>query len=508
MLWCGARRACRGVAPPPARGASARGWPRGGAPPPAAQPGGVTALDALYYDTEDRRLAADGLTLRRRTGGPDPGWHLKLPVRPDVRDEIRAPLSDAVPPELAALVRSRVRGAALVPVMRLRTRREVTLLTDAAGTPLAELAYDEVRAERPDGTRASWCEVEAELSPGAAPELLDALDSWLRAGGLTPGAYPSKLARALAVTGAERATRRGSGAPAPTAGDTVLAYLREQARAIVALDPAVRRELPDTVHRMRVATRRLRGALRSYRRLLDRTATDPVVAELAWLAGELGIDRDREVLTARIGDGLAALPRELRVGPVRTRVRTWSRPHHGAARHLATVLDGHRYLTLLDTLDRLLADPPLRRTAARAPEKELLRALRKDFRRLSGRMRRARDAPPGPERDQALHEARKAAKRLRYGAEAARPALGRAAARCVRRATALQEVLGDHHDSVVTRAVLRDLADQAYAAGENAFTYGLLYGRQEALATACEERLPRLWKKAEKQAPPGARTSG
>ncbi|TSB30477.1 CYTH domain-containing protein [Streptomyces benahoarensis] len=99
----------------------------------AAQPGGVTALDALYYDTEDRRLAADGLTLRRRTGGPDPGWHLKLPVRPDVRDEIRAPLADAVPPELAALVRSRVRGAALVPVMRLRTRREVTLLTDVTG---------------------------------------------------------------------------------------------------------------------------------------------------------------------------------------------------------------------------------------------------------------------------------------------------------------------------------------------------------------------------------------
>ncbi|TSB17560.1 CHAD domain-containing protein [Streptomyces benahoarensis] len=305
-----------------------------------------------------------------------------------------------------------------------------------------------------------------------------------------------------------RAARRGSGAPVPTAGDTVLAYLREQVRAIVALDPAVRRELPDAVHRMRVATRRLRGALRSYRRLLDRTATDPAVAELAWLAGELGIDRDREVLTARIADGLAALPRELCVGPVPTRVRTWSRPRRGAARHLTTVLDGHRYLTLLDTLDRLLADPPLCPAAARAPEKELLRALRKDFRRLSGRMRRALDASPGPERDQALHEARKAAKRLRYGAEAARPALGRTAARCVRRATALQEVLGDHHDSVVTRAALRDLADRAYAAGENAFTYGLLYGRQEALATACEERLPRLWKKAEKQAPPGAKVSG
>ncbi|MFF9481058.1 CHAD domain-containing protein [Streptomyces sp. NPDC014733] len=513
----------------------------------AAQPGGVTALDARYYDTGDHRLAADGLTLRRRTGGPDPGWHLKLPVGPDVRDEIRAPLADTVPPELAALVRSRVRGAALVPVMRLRTRREVTVLTDTAGTPLAELAYDEVRAERPDGAHASWHEVEAELAPGAAPELLDALDTWLRAAGLTPGAYPSKLARALVVTGSGEAHRDGpeacreegpgrreaprtpreasrkdpagrrkkparkggsgrpgSGAPAATAGDTVLAYLGDQLRAIVALDPAVRRELPDAVHRMRVATRRARGALRSYRRLLDRSVTDPVVAELSWLAGELGVDRDREVLTARIGDGVAALPRELCAGPVRARVRTWARPRPGAARRLTAVLDSHRYLTLLDTLERLLADPPLRPAAARAPGEELPRALRKDFRRLSGRMRRALETPPGPERDRALHEARKAAKRFRYGAEAARPALGRTAARCVRRATALQDVLGEHHDTVVTRETLRDLADRAHAAGESAFTHGLLHGRQEALAAACEERLPRLWKKARKKAPPGA----
>lgn len=52
---------------------------------------GTVRLDAVYYDTPDRRLAAAGLTLRRRTGGHDAGWHLKLPVAPGVRDEIRAP---------------------------------------------------------------------------------------------------------------------------------------------------------------------------------------------------------------------------------------------------------------------------------------------------------------------------------------------------------------------------------------------------------------------------------
>src|SRR6478735_11721915 len=74
---------------------------------------GVTHLDATYHDTADQRLTAASVTLRRRTGGSDAGWHLKLPVAPGVRDEIRAPLSDTLPDELAALVRSRVRDVEL-----------------------------------------------------------------------------------------------------------------------------------------------------------------------------------------------------------------------------------------------------------------------------------------------------------------------------------------------------------------------------------------------------------
>ncbi|MYW11522.1 CHAD domain-containing protein, partial [Streptomyces sp. SID2563] len=94
-----------------------------------------------------------------------------------------------------------------------------------------------------------------------------------------------------------------------TAGDHVLRYVRHQAEAIVALDPAVRRGLPDSVHRMRVATRRLRSALRTYRRVLDREATRPLGTELKWLAGELGVDRDQEVLDARLRARLGELPR-------------------------------------------------------------------------------------------------------------------------------------------------------------------------------------------------------
>ena len=103
---------------------------------------GVAHLDATYYDTGDERLAASSVTLRRRTGGSDAGWHLKFPIAPDVRDEIQAPLSDTLPDDLAALVRSRVRDSELLPVVRLRSARAVRHLLDADGRLLAEVSVD------------------------------------------------------------------------------------------------------------------------------------------------------------------------------------------------------------------------------------------------------------------------------------------------------------------------------------------------------------------------------
>ncbi|WP_335936346.1 CYTH and CHAD domain-containing protein [Streptomyces sp. PTD5-9] len=466
---------------------------------------GVTALDAVYYDTEDLRLAAGSVTLRRRTGGDDAGWHLKFPVASGIRDELREPLSDTPPPALAGLLRSRVRDGTLVPVVRLRTSRDVHRLTGAGGAPLAEVCVDAVRAERLAGGTgtADWTEIEVELADDADPALLDAVGRRLRKAGVRPSAAPSKAARALAETAPEDGRGTGPGpegrkAAAPvSAGDHVLAYLRAQAEAIVALDPAVRRGLPDSVHRMRVATRRLRSALRTYRRVLDRDVTDPIGTELRWLAAELGIDRDQEVLDARLRARLDALPRTLVLGPARARLRIWSTTRRGGSRRrTAAVLDGERYLALLNRLDALLADPPLRPAAARAPRRVLSRAVLKEYGRLAARTGRALELPPGDDRDRALHDARKAAKRARYAAEAAGPALGRPAERFAARMKALQTLLGDHQDAVVARGALRALAVQAYAAGEQTFTWGLLHGREEAAAAEAERRLPQVWRRA------------
>ncbi|MET8740131.1 CYTH and CHAD domain-containing protein [Streptomyces sp. NPDC004728] len=468
---------------------------------------GVTELDAVYYDTEDLRLAADSLTLRRRTGGSDAGWHLKFPVASGIRDELREPLSDTLPRSFAGLLRSRVRDRGLVPVVRLVSARDVHHLLDAEGALLAEVSVDRVRAERltAGAGTAAWTEIEAELADDGDPAFLDAVERRLRKAGIRPSASPSKLSRALAETAPkQRKSPAGRGrSPAgrtrqkPTAGDHVLAYIRHQTEAIVALDPAVRRDLPDSVHQMRVATRRLRSALRTYRKILDRDATDPVGAELKWLAAELGIDRDQEVLDARLRARLAELPRTLVLGPVRGRLRIWSAATRGGSRRrTVAVLDGKRYLALLASLDALLAAPPLLPAAARVPGRELPRAVLKEYGRLADRTGRALELAPGHDRDLAVHEARKAAKRVRYAAEAARPALGKPAGRFAGRMKTVQSLLGDHQDSVVARETLRTLAVQAHAAGEPAFTWGLLYGREEAIAAARERELPEVWRRA------------
>ncbi|MGW2687886.1 CYTH and CHAD domain-containing protein [Streptomyces sp. NPDC001414] len=460
---------------------------------------GTAELDATYHDTSDLRLASAGVTLRHRTGGTDAGWHLKLPVAPGVRDEIHAPLSDALPAELAGLTRSRVREGRLVPVIRLRTTRDIRHLVDADGALLAEVSVDHVRAERLFGGtgKAQWTEIEVELADGGDPAFLDQVEKRLGKAGVRPSKSASKLGRALTATkgGKPHPPTSGPGTPV-TAGDHVLAYVRAQRDAIVALDPAVRLDTEEGVHDMRVATRRLRSTFRTFGKVLDRRVTDPVADELKWLAGELGVGRDQEVLAERLIAALDEVPGPLVSGPVHDRLHAWAEAGaRGSRGRLLGVLDSRRHLALLDTLDALLADPPLRRAAAGDPEKVLAKAVRRDFAKVTGLIETAMDQPPGHERDLGLHEARKKAKRTRYAAEAARPALGRPAKALVASMKSLQSLLGEHQDSVMARRSLRELSAVAHAAGESAFTYGLLYGREERRAAEVEARTPRAWRR-------------
>ncbi|MGW3668629.1 CYTH and CHAD domain-containing protein [Streptomyces sp. NPDC005141] len=462
---------------------------------------GTQELDAIYYDSDDLRLTRTHASLLRRTGGTDAGWHLKLPLPGDSREEIQAPVkSEDVPEELRDLVLSRTRGAALRPVIRIRSSRSLHHLLDVEGDVLAELSMDEMSAEALlDGGGAAWSEVEVEIVEGGDPALLDGVERVLRQHGLDRAQSPSKVVHALTEARLLLEDAPGTRADAVpgSAGAYVLAYMDRLVSALTDLDPAIRRDAPDSVHQMRTTARRLRGCLRSYRSVLDRKATDPIRRDLKWLANELGVERDHEVLRERLTSGVRELPGELVLGPVEARLKAWDvEQRTEARRRTLDALTSPRYLNLLEQLKSLTETPPLDAAkAAGKPGKVLGKALRKEYRRLAGRMEPALDMVPGPERDSAIHNARKAAKRLRYAAEAARPALGKPARRLGKRAKTVQRVSGAQHDSVVTRDALRRLAVLAHAAGEPGFTWGVLHGHEGAAANARERQLPRAWAK-------------
>ncbi|TDT42279.1 CHAD domain-containing protein [Streptomyces sp. BK208] len=484
---------------PPSDGVAGLPDLTGAGPVASVTGGGPEELDAVYHDTEDLRLAASSVTLRRRTGGRDAGWHLKLPSAGDTREEVSAPLSDEVPESLRELALSRTRGAPLRPVVRIRSTRTVRQLRDAEGGVLAELSLDEVRAEATagGGGRAAWAELEVELTDGVHAGLLDVVEKKLRKKGIVRADSPSKLARALRETGRSVERSRPDRVVAGSPGAYVLGYLDEQVGKLVSLDPAVRRDAPDAVHQMRVTCRRLRSCLRSYRSVLDRRATDPLRDELRWLAGELGVARDQEVLSERIGAALGELPGELVLGPVAARLRVWDVARGGEVRsRTREALATARYLRLLDALDALVRQPPLRAKAAGKPARVMAKAVLKEYGRLAGRMEEALAQPAGRSRETGLHEARKAAKKLRYAAEVARPALGKPVARLGKRAKAVQKLLGEHQDAVVAQDTLRELAVAAHGAGESAFTWGVLHGRERAGADARQREVPEVWRAA------------
>lgn len=458
-------------------------------------------LRAEYFDTEDLRLIRAGITLRRRTGGNDAGWHLKLPAGPRTRTEIRLPAGRAtgqVPAELAGLVRARTHGMALVPVATVTTRRRVITLIGAAGQPLAEVADDFVCGRRTGdrGAAERWREVEVELISGDG-RLLAAAGRRLRDAGLVPATRSAKLQRVLGdlpAAGSLRPARLRRSSPASV---VVAAYLRTHADALLALDPMVRRDEPDSVHQMRVATRRLRSTLRTFGQVVSREKTGDLADELRWLGQVLGAARDAEVQAVRLLDDAQRTDAGLLLGPVRARLEAhFARARATARSEVLAALNSGRYDALLTALDAV-ADGPPPGPDARGPAGQVLpAAVRRAGRKTSRRMRRAWRAQRGPARDAALHDARKAAKQARYAAEVVAPIAGTGATRFARRMKKVQAVLGDHQDTVVERELIRLLAIQAHQAGESAFSYGLLFGRGAREARQLEGQARKAWKKA------------
>lgn len=436
-------------------------------------------LDAVYFDTPSRDLARHKVTLRRRTGGTDAAWHLKLPAGADSRTEVHAPLaedgSDAttVPESLRDVVLAIVRDRPLEPVARIRTERNVELLHGPDGSVIAEFCDDQVSASAVGGEEQRWREWELELRAVADPGVFDRLTNRLLDAGAVPAGHGSKLARVLASD-----TPATEAAPADSARRAVAQHLGE----LIAWDRAVRADAWDAVHQMRVTTRKIRSLLQSSPGSFDFTGREWVLDELRELAGVLGVARDAEVLAERYERALDALPGANVRGPVRERlVEGATKRYQTGWKRSLTAMRSPRYFRLLDALEQLVSAEAPRSGGRDGTPTEL--SIDSAYKRVRKAAKAARVATADTDPDEALHRIRKRAKQLRYTAAAT------GQTKVAERAKAIQSLLGDHQDSVVSRAHLSRQAQAAHSAGEDTFTYGLLYQQEDDIAQRCEEQI-------------------
>lgn len=474
---------------------------------------GVAELRATYFDTADLRLAAAGVTVRRRTGGDDEGWHLKLPTGKD-RFELGLPLSRAkhtVPKEFRDSLRAITGGEELHPCCVITTRRQRYQLENEDTGVLAEVADDLVTAERAgpltddedtsdpedgDAVR-SWREWEVELRNGPR-SVLDEVAERLTQVGARESSWGSKLSRTLQVS-VPQGPRTPSKAKKKSSAAQVLDAKFAQLWAEYRLrDVAVRRDLPDAVHQLRVSVRRLRSLLATYRPLLDREVSEPLREELKWLGDLLGKPRDAEVVRDLVLSAQDQLPRELVRGDLGRGVgQVFEREYAEGHADLIAAMDSERYWRLHDALERFSPDPPWRGKASKRASKVLPARVAKEWRRVEKRMTRVAKVGPDDETAYAerLHDARKAAKRLRHAAEAAEPVTGKDARRLGKAAKRFQSHVGKYNDSRVVRERLLHLADTASPGAGEAFTLGALYGRVQRTGDELVAEVPQRWKR-------------
>jgi CHAD domain-containing protein len=439
-------------------------------------------LTSTYHDTADHRLLRAGIALRHRAGeARDPGcWQLKLPAA-EGRLEVEVPATGSrrPPAQILALLAAHLRRSKLVRVATLRTERAGRRVRED-GAVVAEVVLDRVAVLDGDRVVRRFRELEIELQPDADPEALERIAVRLREAGAEDTDGRSKLHRALGLDPTSPAEPRSD-----DPREVVTAMLARQRATLLAHDPGVRlgRD-PESLHQLRVATRRLRAYLRAARPLLAGRRPESLRAELAWLGRGLGPVRDLDVLIADLGAQARTLEPEERAALAPLPAALAAERDAQREPHLET-LGSRRYLALLRRLEA-----PLR-----------FRATDVTLPALAGgafdKLRAAADELPESPSDEALHRLRILVKRARYAAELAESVAGKRATRFLDRARKLQELLGDHQDARVAAARLRAAVDSA-SPPAFALAVGRLVERQQARRLAARAGLTHAWAKLDK----------
>lgn len=462
-------------------------------------------MATVYFDTEDLAILRWGCSLRHRE---DEGWTVKLPAddegdgeRPGevlTRQEHVFPSGVGTaaarrPPEAAVdLVRAYVRGRPVAPVARMQTLRRTIELEDLLGRTAVTVTDDEVSVMHGRRVAARFREVEVELAPGAPDEVLGPVVDLLRSAGAGPVEAVPKLRRALGARAdvPPEVVVPELGAEA-TVADVVRRSIAASLLRLLRHDPGVRLGTdPEDVHKARVATRRLRSDLRTFRDVVEPAWAGQLREELRWLGGELGAVRDAEVLRDRLRGREALLPPGDRPR-AEDLLDVLAHRREEARVHLLDAITTPRYDALLDALVAAAEAPRVPAELGDRPAVEALRpALEGPWKHLTDAIDAIADDP----RDENLHAARIRAKRMRYAAEAVAPVFGKRARAFAGAAAELQDVLGEHQDAVVAGAWLRETGT-----GAQAFVAGELAALEVQAARAARDAWPSVWKALSKK---------
>lgn len=486
--------------------------------PPLDQIDGVSRVERLptvtlvnhYYDTDDLRLFRWGITLRRRDGGHDEGWHLKVPVSESdrgARDEIRFPTEPELPEALRRMITAFVRERDPKPLVTLRTERTPYLLYDDAGTVRGELVDDSVTVLDGDRSTAMFREIEVEAVPDESGRLDDAFIDRVADSLTEGGAVPSTMSKAATALGPRTLAPPDVpdvAWPSPDApvADAITAFLALHTRRLILEDLRMRRGLPDAVHQMRVSARRLRSGLKAFHSFFEPGTADALRTELGWMASGLGGARDSEVLQQRLDEHCAQLPPE-QATQARAIIDSFLRTAaSGAEADVGALIDEGRYRDLFVSLVAFVQRPPFTAAAHDPCALALPPVLHRALRRLE---RRVRDLDPaGPAAP--WHEARIAAKGARYVADACAPVLGPRVAELAGLLAEVTDVLGTHQDAHVAQQTLANLAEAAD--GPGGFALGMLQQVEITAEMADRARFATIWPRVRKATRRAARATG
>lgn len=435
-------------------------------------------LTSTYYDTSGYDLARAGITLRHRIERGKQAWQLKLPLIKD-RQEIEIVDRQQNPPAiLQDLLFLHIEQQQLVPVATLRVWR-TGVRVRSNRTPVADITLDHVSVLRDGAVVQRFRELEIEQVNGKNSTLSD-LEQQLRRAGATDHDGRPKLFRALNLPAPDREPPPAPDAPV---AEHVKWALARHVRWLLAHDPGARfgRE-PESLHQMRVATRQLRAVLRAARPLLAPDWADSLQNELRWLGQLLGHARDLDVQLAYFCEESAAMDARDRrpLAQFIAHLETERNHAHGI---LLNELKSARYLNLIRRLQQTAQDLVVIEATIALNDlaKSSFKKLRKSILRLA--------AAPS---DVALHKIRIKTKRARYAAELAETTVGKAATRFIKRACALQDILGMHQDAIQAEAHVRAFLKQSTNV-RAAFVAGRMVERQRERRKEARKNMRNIW---------------